>query len=464
MNRLSIRKQLLTLFVPFLFGLWTLSAVLCFWLVSNFSHESFDRDLISSADSVVGRLRVKQGKIVVDLPPAAIAILKHDESDKFYYSVTDPDGKLISGDANLPPPQPGLVIDTPRVVDGQIANKNVRVAEIRVAPEEDGTQTVIVQVAETKNVRSAFLQKMFLSIAVPQLLVILLGLFAVWYGIKKILTPLKLLQEQVVNRTQFDLSALSDADTPEEVYPLVRALNQLLERLKEDIQVHQRFIANAAHQLRTPLAGLKTYSSIGTEMSDTQELQHIVQELDSGIDRASRIVTQLLALARTDGVEPNGKQTKSMVDLNFVVSEVTSELIDQAIRKGLELTCNLSPTPATIGGEEMGLRNLVSNLVENAILYTEPGGQVTVELVNKRNPILTVTDTGPGIPMSERPKVFERFHRVPGIQKSGSGLGLAIVQEVAHVHKAQVTIESGRDGQGTSFIVEFPQTVNPLAS
>jgi len=464
MKRLSIRKQLLTLFVPFLFGLWIASAVLCFWLVSNFSHESFDRDLVSSADSVVGRLRVKQGKVVVDMPPAAIAILKHDDSDKFYYSVIDADGKLISGDANLPPPEQSLLIDVPKVVDGQIADKSVRIAEIKVSPVDADNQTVIVQVAETKNVRSAFLKKMFLSIAVPQLLIILLGLFAVWYGIAKILTPLKLLQEQVVNRTQFDLSPLSGAETPEEVYPLVRALNQLLERLKEDIQVHQRFIANAAHQLRTPLAGLKTYSSIGTEMSDPNELQHIVSELDSGIDRASRIVTQLLALARTDGVEQNSNRTQSLVDLNFVVSEVTSELIDQAIRKGLDLTCNLSPVPATIGGEEMGLRNLVSNLVENAILYTEPGGHVTVELVNKEKPILTVTDTGPGIPEHERPKVFERFHRVPGVQNSGSGLGLAIVQEVANSHKAQITIETGRDGHGTSFIVEFPQAGNTLSA
>jgi len=110
------------------------------------------------------------------------------------------------------------------------------------------------------------------------------------------------------------------------------------------------------------------------------------------------------------------------------------------------------------------LRNLVSNLVENAILYTEPGGHVTVELVNKEKPILTVTDTGPGIPEHERPKVFERFHRVPGVQNSGSGLGLAIVQEVANSHKAQITIETGRDGHGTSFIVEFPQAGNTLSA
>lgn len=123
MKRLSIRRQLLTIFVPFVFGLWIASAVLSFWLVSRYSGESFDRDLISSADSVVGRLRVKQGRVVVDLPPAAIAILKHDDSDKFYYRVLSSDGSWISGDADLPMPSRDLRLDVPRVVTGTIAGK-----------------------------------------------------------------------------------------------------------------------------------------------------------------------------------------------------------------------------------------------------------------------------------------------------------------------------------------------------
>jgi two-component system sensor histidine kinase TctE len=226
MKRLSIRKQLLTLFVPFLFGLWIASAVLSFWLVSAFSGESFDRDLINSADSVVGRLRVKGDKVVIDLPPAAQAILKHDEADKFYYRVLSSDGQLISGDAGLPKPSQDLQINTPKIVTDKISGKNVRLAEIKASITEAEGQTVVVQVAETTNVRTRFQEKMLLSLAVPQLLVIVVGLLTVWYGITKILTP----------------------------------LNHLLSRLREEIKAHQRFIANAAHQLRTPLAGLKTYS------------------------------------------------------------------------------------------------------------------------------------------------------------------------------------------------------------
>ncbi len=311
--RVSIRKQLLTLFMPVLFGLIILSAIVSYWLVSTYSSESFDKDLISSADSVVGRLRVKQGKIVVDLPPAAIAILKHDASDKFYYRVIGSDGGRITGDADLPAPSTTLKVDEPEVKTARLSGKEIRVAEIKVDVDEPDGGTVIVQVAETTNVRTLFQQKLLLSIAIPQLLVLTVGLVAVWYGVTKILTPLRMLQAQIRSRSQSDLSAVTDTDVPEEVLPLVDAINQLLSRLREDLKAHKRFIANAAHQLRTPLAGLKTYSSIGSEMSEAEDLKHIVKELDSGIDRASRMVGQMLALARTDGGDQTTTQKHNLI-------------------------------------------------------------------------------------------------------------------------------------------------------
>jgi two-component system, OmpR family, sensor histidine kinase TctE len=456
MKRLSISKQLLTLFVPFLFGLWIASAVLSYWLVSTFAGESFDRDLINSADSVVGRLRVKEGKIVVDLPPAAQAILKRGESDKFYYRVLASDGQLISGDSDLPMPSQNLQVDVPKVVTAAISGKNVRLAEIKASLEESEGQTATVQVAETTNVRRHFQETLLMSIAVPQLLVIILGLFTVWYGITKILTPLKLLRQQVVSRSQFDLSALSDDGTPEEVYPLVRSLNHLLNRLNEGIKAQQWFMANAAHQLRTPLAGLKTYSSIGGEMSEAEDLKHIINKLDQGIDRAGRMVAQLLALARIDSGDSAVTKTKSPVDLNLLVSDVVGELVEQALQKNIELTYESSWAPSIISGEETGLRNMVTNLVENAILYTSNGGKVLVCLRSDGNVGLCVLDTGCGIPVEEHNKVFERFYRVEGTSGDGSGLGLAIVKEVADAHDACVSIRSGINGRGTMVLVEFP--------
>ncbi len=453
--RVSIRKQLLILFIPFLFGLWIISAFLNYTLISTISRESFDRDLINSADSVVGRLRIKGGKVVADLPPAAQAILKHDESDRLYYRVLSSDGKLISGDSDLPTPSKNLPVGVPQIITARVHGKNVRLTEVRTPIEELPGETVIVQFAETTNVRKLFQQKLLLSSAIPQLLFIVLGFLAVWYGIEKILTPLRLVQSQVTKRSPNDFSALSDAGTPEEVYPLVSALNRLFERVRDEMQAHQRFIANAAHQLRTPLAGLKTYTSIGCEMSEVDDLKHIVQEIDQGIDRSSRIVSQLLALARTDGENSAITRVKSYIDLNFLVSEIVSELVDNSIRKEISMTFEPSNSVPLVFGEQAGLRHLVVNLIENAIAYTPSQGKILVKLTNDSKVILSVSDTGCGIPVEEHAKVFERFYRVPGTRGIGSGLGLAIVKEVANSHYAEVSI-SANGGGGCSVLVSFP--------
>ncbi len=456
--RASIRKQLLTLFMPFLFGLWICSAIVSYYLVSSFAQESFNRDLINSADSVVARLkRQPDGAISIDLPPAAQAILKRAESDKIYYRVLSDKGVRISGDAVLPDPLEHHELETPSLRTSSIGGLDIVIAEIET--DVDGV-SVIVQVAETTNVRKRFMDNMLLSIAGPQFFVIAMGLCAVWYGVAKILTPLRLLQRQLGSRTTSDLSSLSDDGVPEEVLPLVNAINKLLSRLREEIKAHQRFIANAAHQLRTPLAGLKTYSSIGTEMSDPKDMKHIIHEVDQGLDRATRMVTQLLALARADGNEQAKSPVHSQIDMNFVVSDVTAELIEQAVRKDLELVYESCSEPAIIYGEPTGLRHLVTNLVENAIAYTPAGGSVQVKVRADSGVVLSVLDSGNGIPEEERDKVFERFYRVVGTKGEGSGLGLSIVKEVANAHNARISIADGLGVSGTSITVEFSPNGN----
>ncbi|MDX2106347.1 MAG: sensor histidine kinase N-terminal domain-containing protein [Candidatus Melainabacteria bacterium] len=460
MKRKAIRKQLLFLFVPLLGCVAIASTILSFYLVQNFSEEYFDWDLINSADSVVGRLRVQGEKVMLDLPASAQAILKKDGSDKFYFSVIDQTRGVIAGDKNLPPPVRELEEDNPRIRTGTIAGETVRIVDVKVPLISESfsaaKKNVIVQVAETMNSRRQFQKKILLSIAVPQLIAMILGLSAVWYGVVKILNPLRDLQGQLAKRSQADLSPLAAESAPEEVYPLVKAINSLFERSSEELKAQQRFLASAAHQLRTPLAGLKTYSSIGNEMTEASELKHIVVELDQGIDRASRMVNQLLALARTDVGERNKIASAAQLDLNFLVSDVVSELVDQAIRRGLKLTYEGADSPALITGEQTGLRHLVSNLIENAIFYTPNGGSITVGVKSGDKVILSVADTGPGIPVSEQEKVFERFYRILGTNGNGSGLGLAIVKEVANAHNAQVSIKSGTNEMlGTEISVVF---------
>lgn len=456
--RPSIRKQLLTLFMPFLLVLWIASAVISYYLISSFAQEAFDRDLINSADSVVARVRRQSdGAIAVDLPPAAQAILKRDKSDKIYYRVLSERGEVLSGDVNLPEPLKKHELEKPTLRTVTVLGVDIVMVEIET--DVDG-EKAIVQVGETTNVRKRFMENMLWSIAGPQFLMIALGLSSVWYGVAKLLEPLRSLQRQLRSRTPSDLSSLSDQGVPEEVFPLVNAINRLLERLREEIKAHQRFIANAAHQLRTPLAGLKTYSSIGIEMSEPEDMKHVIREVDQGIDRATRMVTQLLALARADGNEQTNFSSKSQIDLNFVVSDVTAELIEHAVRKDLELVYESASEPAIVCGEQTGLRHLVVNLVENAIAYTPAGGTVSVRVRTAPGVTLSVMDSGAGIPAEERDKVFERFYRVVGTKGDGSGLGLSIVKEVANAHNARISIADGPNHKGTSVVVDFSNPSN----
>jgi two-component system sensor histidine kinase TctE len=205
---------------------------------------------------------------------------------------------------------------------------------------------------------------------------------------------------------------------------------------------------------------LKTYSSIGTEMSDPKDMKHIIREVDQGLDRATRMVTQLLALARADGNEQAKSPVHTQIDMNFVVSDVTAELIEQAVRKDLELVYESCSEPAIIYGEPTGLRHLVTNLVENAIAYTPAGGSVQVKVRADSGVVLSVLDSGNGIPEEERDKVFERFYRVVGTKGEGSGLGLSIVKEVANAHNARISIADGLGVSGTSITVEFSPNGN----
>lgn len=454
--KVSIRRQLLTLFLPVLFGLWIGSAVLSFVLVARLSDESFDRELINSADSLVGRLRVRNDIVSLDLPPAAQAILKHDDCDKFYYSVVDSAGKLISGDRLVRGYDNDLPLDSPRVSSSKIGGEDVRLVELRVTVQDADIEPVTVRLAQTTKSRRRFNEKMLVSIALPQLVVIGVGLFTVLYGIERILAPLRLLQRHLASRATSDLKPISNIDVPEEVAPLVNAVNQLLIRLGDEIRAQKKLIANAAHQLRTPLAGLKTYTSVGVEMTDPSDLKHVVRELDQGVDRASRMVNQLLALARSDAGESSRKTKKDHIDLNVIASDVADQLADVAERKQLELFLEPSREPAIVVGDRTGLLHLVTNLVENALFYTSAGGFVRISIKRNGAVNFSVEDTGEGIPESEREKIFERFYRVVGTPGTGSGLGLAIVKEVAGAHGARISIKDGAGGTGVVVSVDFP--------
>jgi two-component system sensor histidine kinase TctE len=266
---------------------------------------------------------------------------------------------------------------------------------------------------------------------------------------------LRNLKQAISERSSADLRPVDEAGVPAEVLPLVQAINGLLDRLRVEIESQKRFVANAAHQIRTPVAGLKTYVGFAQRLAHSEELKKVLSQVDEGTDRITHLTNRLLSLARA---EPNNMRARNynVADLNVVVSSALSKLVSLAIGKNIELAFEASSTPAMISGQVESLEELVLNIVENALIYTQNGGIVSVRVGTGDAVVLTVEDNGPGIPREERQQVFERFYRVLGTEASGSGLGLAIVKEIATAHDACVAISDGKDGRGTLVSVRLP--------
>lgn len=450
----SLRNQLLCWLLLPLGGIWILTACGAYFLAEHFANNTFDRELLNSADSVIARLRSDPVKIWVDMPPAAQAILRHNNRDKIYYQVLKPDGTRISGDAILPKPVRPFESPVPSFRYAKLNGQDVRIVRVKANLEGREDKMVSVQVAMTLNALREMTQQILLSILVPQIFMICLSALCVSYGIKRGLIPLSKLEKALSSRSQFDLTPVESSETPAEMKPVVSAINILLDKLRNDLEQQQRFVANAAHQFRTPLAGLKTYIYAAKRLPGDPRMTEMLEKIESGVDRLTHLANKLLTLAKA---EPQiGNASHQPVDLNFVASEMTADFVSEALPKGMDLTFVSSDKPAMILGELTDLAELTSNLIENAVIYTQSGGNITVRVSNGDAVRLMVQDNGPGIPAEEREKVFERFYRVLGTAAPGSGLGLPIVQEIATAHKATVEISECTSGKGTKVTVTFP--------
>ena len=274
-----------------------------------------------------------------------------------------------------------------------------------------------------------------------------------WYGIRRSLKPLERLREEIASRSPVDLRPVVEEDKPQEIRPLVGALNQLLTRLNRAIDGQKRFIANAAHQLRTPLAGLKTHAELARRDPGQSDMRALLDMIAGETERTSHLVNQLLTLARTEpGAGPAA--VRDPVNVREVANRAVQSWVPKALGKNIDLGFELED--GWILGDALLLRELLANLVDNAIAYTDPGGAVTVRTrLADGGVCLEVEDNGIGIPESERPHVFERFYKVTGTGGEGCGLGLAIVSEIADRHEAQVQISTPSQGRGTCMRVVF---------
>jgi two-component system sensor histidine kinase TctE len=396
------------------------------------------------------RIRSSGDAVVFDLPGAAEQVLRTDKYDTIYYGLRRPDGSTLAGDPGLPPLPAGQQSEDGVIAyDGVYRDQPIRVVALLVPC---GGQICTVQVAETTNKRRKLARNIVLSSLVPELLITVLTLVLVWFGVKRGLAPLEDLSNEIRARSARDLRPIDPGHAPEEARPLVGALNQLFGQVAGASSNQQRFLANAAHQLRTPLAGLQAHTEIALAQGVPEEHRAQLEQVHRATIRTARLANQLLALARA---EPGGTRVDAAsVNLRAIVEDAADEWVHRALSKEIDLGFELADVE--VQGDALLLREALANLIHNALEYAPAGGRVTVRTGSRDSggnklAFLEVEDDGPGIPATERDKVLERFYRVAGTPGTGSGLGLSIVREIAAAHSAEIEIGAG-EGPGGTFI------------
>lgn len=456
----TLRQQLIAWLVGPLLVLWLVSAVVDYDIAKRFVNLAYDRALLETAQDIGRQIKVIDERLYVDLPEIVVQMLQTRESGRLYYLVTGPEHEYITGEPDLPrPPQETgeELPDRVRYYDEEYRGRVIRAVALRVPIlPGSGRGAAVIHVAERMTVREEFARQIILRMLLPLGLLILLAGLAVWYAVGRGLAPLTALRAEIQNRSHRDLSALPEEQAPLEVRPLIRAMNDLLQRLASTIAAQQRFIADAAHQLRTPVAGIKTQTELALRQSPSGDAQATLRHLHAATEQTTRLVNQLLSLARAEPGTGRAWRFEPL-DLAALARDTTTDWVPRALARNIDLGFEAAPAAARVRGDAFMLRELLNNLLDNAVRYTQPGGQVTVRLRQEPGRVLlTVEDSGPGIPEAERERVFERFHRVLGTGAEGCGLGLAIVREIALAHNGEVGLSGGASGTGTVARVTLP--------
>ena len=445
----SIRLRLLKWLVAPILVFNLLAAGLTYLLAWTPAQLAFDQGLLDAATGLATRLRPAADGGRVALPQQAARVLGAGAPDASWFVVRLRDGRVLAGDPAFPPaPSPGAGAP---VRDATIHGQPVRVATLLVdTPAGPAEVAVARTLAQRRQVRAAIVR----ALVILEVLFSLALVGLVWFSVGNGLAPLARLRARLDARGSGDLAPLDDAGMPRELAPLVAAFNALLERIAAGARAQDDFRANVAHQLRTPLAGLRLQLEwLGARHRDDPETGQVVALLLTANERMIRQANQLLSLERAG---PGRLQPTRLapLDLAALVAEAVQPFVEQAARKDIDLGFELAP--ATVAGERHMLRDLVDNLVDNALRYTPAGGTVTVQCrATPEGTLFAVEDSGPGIPPEKRARAFERFVRLDE-HSSGSGLGLAIVRDIAAAHDATVALDSGPNGRGAAFSVHFP--------
>ena len=457
----SLRGQLLRWILIPLALLAVLDSVSVYRTALSAAERAYDRALLASTRALAERVSFVDGKVVADVPYVALDSFETDTLGRIYYKVTGIRGEFVSGYEDLPAlpsgvPRSDLYPALVHFYDASYRGEAVRVAALYQPVYDSSMRGIaLIQVAETLNARRGLTRTILLDTLWRQAALIVAATLLVWFSVRVVLRPLMRLKNDVATRQSTDLSDFDPNLVHKEVRPLVLAMNGYMARLQILIDEQRRFIADASHQLRTPLTVLKTQAELALRENDPHALRQIVRSIGHTTESAVHLANRLLTLARAEHGVLEGQMIA--VSLAAIAREVGLELAPAAVRKNIDLSLD-AQQEVVVTGNTLLLHEMVVNLVDNAIRYTPPGGRVSLRVFGTGQPTLEVEDSGSGIPQAERSHVFAPFYRATAALEAnpgGSGLGLAIVQDIAKLHGAQLELADGAGGQGLNIIVRF---------
>ena len=437
----SIRKRLLLMLISGIIIVWILITSIIYLDTRKEISDIFDVHLAQSAKVllhlVAEELYEENKEEEQDTESSALveiedhlSVHKHEELLAFQISIESKNFHFQSASA----PNEPFSINKNGFSDSLINNTDWRVFSL-----SDPEEIIVIHVGEPLSVRTTLVNQIALDLVLPLLITLPALAFLIWHIIGHSLTPLMQLTESVSKRKPTKLTPIDDSEIPDEVTPLVDALNQLLVRLDDAIENERRFTADAAHELRTPLAGIKAQAQLALNTHDNETRKTGLHQVIQSVDRSTHIVEQLLAMARLDPEHSQGLQEP--IDLNILTQDVMSDLSSLAMDKQIELDLH-SEEKVQITGNHYMITILLRNLVDNAIRYTPDHGKVNVSLSNTDTEVtLCIEDSGPGIDKGMIDQVFNRFYRINSSQELGSGLGLSIVKRIAELHGANIILD-----------------------
>ena len=448
----SLRVNLLKWLIAPLLIINLLGAALTYWLAWTPAQTAFDQSLADTGWAIVPRLSEVNGEIKINLPQKEEQILRIDHFNIVYFVVRNSAGEILAGDPDFPVLPFPAKVDTPETYDASMRGEPIRIIGLTHAI---GNKNVFIGVAETLRKRNNIRSVIVLSLLLLEGLLTAVTVGIVWFAITRGLFPLKKMQTDLSLRKRDDLSPMPIQQVALELHPLVSAMNNLLHKAEVGAINQQNFLANVAHQLRTPLAGLKLQIEwLAQRHQADADTTYSTDLMLSSTNRMIRQTNQLLALARA---EPSNfiKTRLEPLSLDKLVEESIQHFIQESDKKQIDLGFDLSPT--VVMGDRFLMRDLIDNLIDNAIRYSPEFGRVTVSCVQRDGfGVLSVEDSGPGIAASERELIFNRFYRLND-KVTGSGLGLAIVRDIATDHNATIVLNNGEGGLGTVFTVQIPK-------